>query len=145
MALAARDLKMVAVFFIDLDGYKEINDQFGHLVGDKLLVQIANQLKKNLRESDTIARFGGDEFILILENIVDHKSVRPIAEKIRNTITQPYQIDNHECFITASFGISVYPNDGTTAEELINKADTAMYSIKDLGKNHYKFANNIFN
>lgn len=145
MALAARDLKMVAVFFIDLDGYKEINDQFGHLVGDKLLVQIANQLKKNLRESDTIARFGGDEFILILENIVDHKSVRPIAEKIRNTITQPYQIDNHECFITASFGISVYPIDGTTAEELINKADTAMYSIKDLGKNHYKFANNIFN
>lgn len=144
MALAARDLKMVAVFFFDLDGYKEINDKFGHSVGDKLLVEIANRLERNLRESDTIARFGGDEFILVLENIIDHEAILPIAEKIRNSITKPYLIDEHECNVTASFGISVYPIDGTTAQELINKADTAMYEAKDHGKNQYKFSHKIF-
>lgn len=144
MALAARDLKMVAVFFFDLDGYKDINDKFGHSVGDKLLVEIANRLERNLRESDTIARFGGDEFILVLENIVDHEAILPIAEKILNSISKPYIIDGFECNVTASFGVSVYPIDGTTAQELINKADTAMYEVKDLGKNQYKFSHKIF-
>lgn len=145
MTHAARELKMVAVFFIDLDGYKEINDKYGHSFGDKLLVQIANRLEDNLRDSDTIARFGGDEFILVLENVADTEAIKPIAEKIRSSITKPYQIEETECKITASFGISVYPIDGTTAQELINKADSAMYNAKELGKNQYKFSHELFN
>ena len=145
MALAARDLRMVAVFFMDLDGYKAINDRFGHSIGDKLLVQIANRLEDTLRESDTIARFGGDEFILVLENVSGYNSIQPIAEKIRNAISKPYMIDGCECNITASFGISVYPIDGTTSEELINQADAAMYKAKEKGKNQYKFSHDQFN
>jgi len=145
MTHAARELKMVAVFFIDLDGYKEINDKYGHSFGDKLLVQIANRLEDNLRESDTIARFGGDEFILVLENVAGTEAIKPIAEKIRSSITKPYQIEETQCEITASFGISVYPIDGTTAQELINKADSAMYNAKELGKNQYKFSHELFN
>lgn len=142
MTLAARDLKMVAIFFMDLDGYKNINDMFGHSVGDKLLVEIANRLEQNLRASDTIARFGGDEFILVLENVTEYDCIQPIAEKIRNAIAKPYHINGHECKVTASFGISVYPIDGTTTDELINQADSAMYAAKELGKNQYKFAHN---
>ena len=145
MALAARDLRMVAVFFMDLDGYKSINDRFGHSIGDKLLVQIANRLEDTLRESDTIARFGGDEFILVLENVSGYNSIQPIAEKIRNAISKPYMIDGCECIVTASFGISVYPIDGTTSEELINQADAAMYKAKEKGKNQYKFSHDQFN
>ena len=145
MTHAARDLKMVAVFFMDLDGYKEINDQFGHSFGDKLLVQIANRLEENVRDSDTISRFGGDEFILVLENITDIDAIQPIAEKIRSAVSKPYLIGDKECEITASFGISVYPIDGTTAQELINKADSAMYNAKELGKNQYKFCHELFN
>lgn len=130
---------MVAVFFLDLDGYKTINDLFGHLVGDQLLIQIANRLSANMREADTVARFGGDEFILVLENIKSIEAVKPITEKILKSIAEPYRNNGNLCQVTTSIGISIYPMDGTTTEELINKADTAMYRAKQLGKNQYKF------
>ena len=139
LAHAKRDQKMIAVFFLDLDGYKTINDLFGHLVGDQLLIQIANRLSANFREADTVARFGGDEFILVLENINSVESIKPITEKILKSIAEPYRINGNLCQVTTSIGISIYPLDGTTTEALINKADTAMYRAKQLGKNQYKF------
>lgn len=139
LAHAKRDQKMVAVFFLDLDGYKTINDLFGHLVGDQFLIQIANRLSANLRASDTVARFGGDEFILVLENISNIDAIKPITEKILKSIAEPYRINDHICQVTTSIGISIYPMDGTTTEELINKADTAMYRAKQLGKNQFKY------
>lgn len=139
LAHAKRDQKMVAVLFLDLDGYKTINDLFGHLVGDQFLIQIANRLSANIREADTVARFGGDEFILVLENIKSVEAIQPISDKILNSIADPYRINDNYCQVTTSIGISVYPLDGSTTEELINKADTAMYRAKQLGKNQYKF------
>jgi diguanylate cyclase (GGDEF)-like protein/PAS domain S-box-containing protein len=139
LAHAKRDQTMVAVFFLDLDGYKTINDLFGHLIGDQLLIQIANRLSANMREADTVARFGGDEFILVLENINSIEAVKPITEKILKSIAEPYRNNGNLCQVTTSIGISIYPMDGTTTEELINKADTAMYRAKQLGKNQYKF------
>jgi diguanylate cyclase (GGDEF)-like protein/PAS domain S-box-containing protein len=141
LTFAKRDQKMVAVYFLDLDGYKTINDRFGHTVGDLLLVQIANRLEANLRASDTIARFGGDEFILVLENISDIEAIKPITEKILQSIAQPYQINDNLCQVTTSIGISIFPLDGVSTEELINQADTAMYRAKQMGKNQYKFFN----
>ncbi len=139
LAHAKRDQKMIAVFFLDLDGYKTINDLFGHLVGDKFLIQIAKRLSANLREFDTVARFGGDEFILVLENISGVDAIKPITEKILKSIAKPFRINDNTCQVTTSIGISLYPMDGTTTEELISKADTAMYRAKQLGKNQYKF------
>jgi diguanylate cyclase (GGDEF)-like protein len=140
LAHAKRNQTKVAVFFLDLDGYKTINDMFGHMVGDQILIQIANRLSANIREADTVARFGGDEFILVLENINSIEAVKPITEKILKSIAEPYRSNGGNlCQLTTSIGISIYPLDGTTTEELINKADTAMYRAKQLGKNQYKF------
>lgn len=139
LAHAKRDQKMIAVFFLDLDGFKTINDLFGHLVGDQYLTRIAKRLTGNLRESDTVARFGGDEFILVLENINSVDGIKPITEKILKSIARPYRINDNICQVTTSIGISIYPLDGTTTEELISKADTAMYRAKQLGKNQYRF------
>jgi len=139
LAHAKRNQTKVAVFFLDLDGYKTINDMFGHMVGDQILIQIANRLSANIREADTVARFGGDEFILVLENINNIEAVKPITEKILKSIAEPYRSNGNLCQLTTSIGISIYPLDGTTPEELINKADTAMYRAKQLGKNQYKF------
>jgi len=139
LAHAKRDDKMVAVFFLDLDGYKTINDMFGHMVGDQILIQIANRLSANMREADTVSRFGGDEFILVLENINEIDAIKPITEKILKSIAEPYRSNGNICQVTTSIGISIYPLDGTTTEELINKADTAMYRAKQLGKNQFKF------
>ncbi|MBW6471991.1 MAG: diguanylate cyclase [Anaerolineaceae bacterium] len=139
LAHAKRNQTKVAVFFLDLDGFKTINDMFGHMIGDQILIQIANRLSANIREADTVARFGGDEFILVLENIISIEAVKPITEKILNSIAEPYRSNGNLCQLTTSIGISIYPLDGTTTEELINKADTAMYRAKQLGKNQYKF------
>ena len=108
-------------------------------MGDQFLIQIAKRLSANLRESDTVARFGGDEFILVLENISGVDAIKPITEKILKSIAKPYRINDHTCQVTTSIGISLYPMDGTTSEDLISKADTAMYRAKQLGKNQYKF------
>jgi diguanylate cyclase (GGDEF)-like protein len=128
----------MALFFIDLDYFKEVNDNFGHRVGDKLLQNIAKRLTDNSKEGDTIARIGGDEFTLLLTEMraVDHicKACHQIVEKLR----QPYHIEGQVLNITTSIGIAVYPDDGKTEKELMKNADIAMYRAKDIGRNSYQ-------
>lgn len=130
---------MVSILFIDLDRFKVINDTLGHSTGDYLLQEIAKRLTNTLRESDTVARLGGDEFIVLLEAINDPKYTASIARKILTNIIQPIVISGQEYQITASIGISNYPNDGQDGETLMKNADIAMYLAKEHGKNNYQF------
>ncbi len=138
LATAHRNAEKMALLFVDLDYFKEVNDNFGHRVGDKLLQSIAKRLTENSKEGDTVARIGGDEFTLLLTemNEVDHicKACHRITEKLR----QSYYIEGHTLNITTSIGIAVYPDDGETEEELMKKADIAMYRAKDIGRNSYQ-------
>lgn len=136
---AKRDSSVIAVCFIDLDNFKKINDSFGHSYGDDVLKQVANRIQKLLREVDTLSRIGGDEFILLLEHLKDINEVTTIINKIQNTFDEPFISKNQKFFITASIGISFYPQTGLNEEELIKNADTAMYQAKDAGKNTYKY------
>jgi diguanylate cyclase (GGDEF)-like protein len=137
---AKREDEMLAVMFLDLDRFKNINDSLGHVVGDELLQQVSTRLKSCVREGDTLARFGGDEFTLLLPKITRGKEdVSSIAEKINDVLKDPFVIDNNELYVSASIGISIYPRDGTNMDLLIKHADIAMYHVKDTGKNNYKF------
>jgi len=136
---AKRYQKQFAVLFIDLDGFKEINDRMGHEAGDRLLKEIAARLKNNLRAADVAARMGGDEFVLLMEEVTDSASVATVARKINDGIAQPFIIHGLEQRITASIGISLYPNDGQDGQTLLTRADQAMYAAKAKGKNHYQF------
>jgi diguanylate cyclase (GGDEF)-like protein/PAS domain S-box-containing protein len=139
LALARRARNQVAVMFLDLDGFKEINDSLGHTNGDMLLRMVASRLTDCLRESDTVARFGGDEFTIVLPAIDDEESVAKIARKITKEVARPYLINSHRASVTTSIGISLYPVDGQQAHTLIQKADKAMYHAKRHGKNHHEF------
>ena len=137
---AKREDEMLAVMFLDLDRFKNINDSLGHVIGDELLQQVSTRLKSCVREGDTLARFGGDEFTLLLPKITKGKEdVSSIAEKINGVLKDPFVIDNNELYVSASIGISIYPRDGTNMDLLIKHADIAMYHVKDTGKNNYKF------
>ena len=136
---AHRENQMVGLLYIDLDRFKNINDSLGHSVGDKLLQQTAERLKKCVREADTVGRLSGDEFIIILSNMVDPKDASNIAEYIIKRISEPYHIDRHEVFVTPSIGITLYPLDGTNSEELLKHADAAMYRAKESGRGKYMF------
>jgi len=137
---AKREDEMLAVMFLDLDRFKNINDSLGHIVGDELLQQVSMRLKSCIREGDTLARFGGDEFTLLLPKITQGKEdVSKIAEKINEVLKDPFIIDNNELYVSASIGVSIYPRDGTNMDSLIKHADIAMYHVKDTGKNNYKF------
>jgi diguanylate cyclase (GGDEF)-like protein/PAS domain S-box-containing protein len=134
----------VALLFIDLDGFKQINDVYGHQVGDLLLKAVAQRLTNCLRNSDIVARLGGDEFVAILPSIVSLQDIRRVAEKILQTLDQSFVFDGRVMSISASIGISIYPTDchksGSSAlEALLDQADTAMYKAKSLGKNRYEF------
>ncbi len=131
---------MVGLLFIDLDGFKHVNDTLGHEVGDRLLVTIASRLNNSLRLSDTVARLGGDEFTVILRAIPKVDIAATVAEKILVTITEPMVFDGHVTKVSASIGISIYPLNSYNAETLIKEADAAMYRAKHLGKNRYEFA-----
>ncbi len=139
LARASRYNTLVAVFFMDLDNFKLINDQFGHAVGDKLLIETAKRLKETLRGSDTISRLGGDEFTVILEDPLDITGIEEVAKKIVDALNLPMTINGVEIFISASIGISYCPKDSFQPEILIQKADTAMYQAKKLGKKQYQF------
>ena len=139
ISLARRNNKKIAVLFIDLDNFKNINDALGHSNGDLLIKAVADRLKKNGREGDTIARLGGDEFVVILENISFSEDVGTIAGKILKILSPPFWISNQEAFISSSIGISVYPKDGQDAETLMKNADTAMYRAKEHGKDNFQF------
>ena len=138
--LAKRSGAMCAVMILDLDHFKEINDSLGHRVGDLLLQQVGERLKRNMREVDTVARLGGDEFGIALPEIKQVEQVAQVAEKIRRSIVHPvYTIEGHQLRITASIGISMYPGDGDCMVDLIKNADAAMYRGKRLSRDTYHF------
>ena len=136
---AARDNEQLAILFIDLDRFKNVNDTLGHHVGDELLKQVANALAGRLRDGDTLARLGGDEFIVLLENIDGEFGAGHVAEKFMSMFEQPFIVSDYELFVTGSVGISVYPNDAQDLNMLIRNADVAMYQAKARGRNGYQF------
>ncbi|AAR35420.1 EAL domain-containing protein [Geobacter sulfurreducens] len=137
LALAQRNKRLLSVLFLDLDRFKLINDTLGHAVGDKLLMQVAKRLKGVCRrDGDTVARQGGDEFIINLSVISDVKDALKVAQKIIDSLRTPFVIDGHELFITTSIGISVFPYDGRTSDALVKNADFAMYRAKEQGRNN---------
>jgi len=143
---AKRDDEKLAVMFLDLDRFKNINDSLGHMIGDELLQQVSMRLKECIRAADTLARFGGDEFTLMLPKLHDgHEDASKLAEKITNTLKQPFNVDGHELYVSASIGIALYPQDGTDMDSLIKHADVAMYHVKGQGKNGYQFYSNEMN
>lgn len=142
---AKRQGTRVAVMFLDLDRFKTINDTLGHSMGDLLLQAVAERLKGCLRTSDTVARLGGDEFILVLPDLRDSDHAGKIAQKILDLLGRPYSIRDMELHTSASIGISVYPEDGISNEELISNSDVAMYRAKDNGKNNFQFYAPIMN
>ena len=135
---AKRYQKQFAVLFIDLDGFKEINDRMGHEAGDQFLKEIATRLKNDLRAADVAARLGGDEFVVLVEEVADSGSVATVARKINDSIAQPLTIHGCEQRITASIGISLYPSDADEGPTLMTLADRAMYAAKLKGKNQYQ-------
>lgn len=136
---AERSETIIGVLFIDLDSFKEINDTMGHDSGDELLKLVAERLKNNIRKSDTVSRFGGDEFLIMLTNLKTATDIIKIAETIIGLFKNPFSVNNQEIFITASLGISVFPIDGDAPEALIKNADMSMYFSKEQGKNLYTF------
>lgn len=134
-----RSKSLMALLFIDLDNFKYVNDTYGHDVGDELLVEVANRLKKCVREEDIVARLGGDEFTVILSNLKDSKSASNVAAKIINSLQLPIIVENHELNISGSIGITVAPEDSMDATELMRHADLAMYRAKAAGRNNSQF------
>jgi len=138
LAQASRSNQRVAVFFLDLDRFKDINDSLGHSTGDGLLKAVAERIRRCVREGDTVARFGGDEFTLMIPKIDEVEDAAKIAQKILETLKIPFSINERELFVTTSVGISIYPNDGTDPETLVRNADSAMYRAKDQGRDNYQ-------
>lgn len=134
-----RESMQMAVFFIDLDHFKTINDTLGHPMGDKLLQQVAEKLNQCLRRQDTVARIGGDEFTILLENIKGVSAVETVSRKVLHALSKPFCVEEQETFISGSIGISVYPEDGLDVDTLLKNADLAMYRAKELGRNRYQF------
>lgn len=139
MAHTLRTEKLLVVMFLDLDGFKNINDTLGHGCGDILLQEIALRLKAQLRKSDMVARQGGDEFTILLQDINDVQDVTQISEKILAAVSEPILAKGHEMHVTASIGITVFPFDDTDVEHLLRNADTAMYRAKEAGRNNFQF------
>jgi diguanylate cyclase (GGDEF)-like protein/PAS domain S-box-containing protein len=139
ISFAARYTQQLAVMFVDLDLFKRINDSLGHAAGDKLLQQVAIRIVACVRRSDTVARIGGDEFVVLLSQVGHAEDAVFIARKILTSLAAPYLIDQKLLQINASIGVSTYPDDGTDSETLIHRADTAMYEAKKLGRNNCQF------
>lgn len=129
----------IGILFIDLDNFKKVNDQSGHSVGDKLLIEAAMRISSCVRSSDTTARFGGDEFVVVISDLNDVFSLEKTCQQILNEIEKPFSIDGNLFFISASIGVSIFPNDCQDFEKLLNHADQAMYEAKKLGRNRFHF------
>lgn len=140
---AKRSKKTLALMFIDLDGFKNINDTYGHDSGDKLLVETAYRLQKSVRTMDLVARIGGDEFIVLLTDVTQISNASDIAQNIINRLNQDFKINNHILNIGASIGISFYPQDADNIDTLISNADSAMYVAKNSGKNNFSIHKKI--
>ncbi|ALP63959.1 MULTISPECIES: sensor domain-containing protein [Paraburkholderia] len=139
LIVAQRHHKGVAVVFIDLDGFKNVNDSLGHSVGDRLLSVVADRLARCARASDTVARHGGDEFVIVMKDTVDEQSLIAWMERVRASISEPVWLDGTELYVGCSMGASLFPQDGDDAETLMKKADLAMYRAKDMGRNTFQF------
>lgn len=134
-----RDNRKFALLFVDLDGFKDINDNFGHEVGDKVLIEVGKRLLKCIRKSDTVARMGGDEFTIILRNIKDKKTTENLVKKIHGLLQEVIHIKGNECSVGSSIGVSIYPEHGKDSETLLRNADLSMYKVKRNGKDDFKF------
>ena len=139
LTMARRNRSNLAVCFIDLDRFKGINESLGHQIGDLLLLEVSRRIQHCVRDSDTVSRFGGDEFALILPELADQQDSVIVAERIIESLGAPYHIDGHELFITASIGITLYPDDSDDPDVLQRNADTAMFRAKEEGRNNYQF------
>jgi len=139
ISLAMRQNKQLAVMFVDLDQFKKINDSLGHGVGDKLLQSVAGRLVNCVRRTDTVSRLGGDEFVILLSQVEREEDAAISARKILRALATSHTIENKDLDISVSIGVSTYPSDGPDAENLMNKADTAMYEAKKRGRNNYQF------
>lgn len=135
---AERTHSRFAVMFLDLDGFKAINDSLGHHIGDMLLIEVAQRIRGSIRAQDTAARLGGDEFVLLIE-VVEPEDAASVADKLCNIINQPFDIGLHTLGVSASVGITIYPDDGKTPHDLLVNADAAMYHTKSTGRNGYHF------
>jgi diguanylate cyclase (GGDEF)-like protein/PAS domain S-box-containing protein len=145
LARACSKRSRVALLFLDLDNFKVVNDTLGHVAGDQLLLEVVSRLSQCTRESDTISRQGGDEFILLLNDIPDMESVERIASKILAHLAEPAEINGHVLNTSCSIGIAIFPEDGEDFDSLLQKADTAMYNAKDAGRNIYRFFDDRMN
>ena len=139
LAVARRQEHKLAVLFIDLDGFKDVNDSLGHAAGDQLLRETSVRLRQATRETDTVARLGGDEYVVILPSVHGPLEVEVLVANLMEALKWPFHINGEQCFISASVGVTLFPEDGSTAEDLLRKADTAMYSAKVGGRSRYVF------
>jgi diguanylate cyclase (GGDEF)-like protein len=145
LALAKRDDTSMAVLFIDLDRFKNINDTLGHSVGDQLLIEVSTRLNSHIRTSDTLARLGGDEFVIVITHLGEQMNATYVAQKLLDSLMVPFTVGANELHISASIGIALFPEDGTSAEYLIKHADMAMYTSKESGRNAYSFFSSTMN
>ena len=139
IGLARRHNKQVGLLFLDLDNFKHINDSLGHAIGDRLLQSVANRLVTCVRATDTVCRQGGDEFVILLAEIGHPEDAAQVAETLRASLAMPHLVDGHELHVTLSIGISIFPDDGTNVDTLMQNADTAMYHAKANGRDTYRF------
>ncbi|MCL2635052.1 MAG: EAL domain-containing protein, partial [Betaproteobacteria bacterium] len=137
MAQCARSGKILAVCYLDLDGFKPVNDSYGHAAGDRLLIEVAQRLKECVRTCDTLSRLGGDEFVLLFSNLDDDRKSDHAVERVISALAQPFIIDGHSVQISASIGVTLYPQDGADSDTLLRQADQAMYAAKQAGRNCY--------
>lgn len=135
LARAKRQQRQLVLLLLDLDGFKAINDRFGHAAGDALLQRVAKRLVSCIRGGDTACRYGGDEFVLLLPEVDGEERALEVVERIRAQLTRPYTIDGHSIAVTASIGVAVYPGDGSGQHDLIREADVAMYLAKTVKGN----------
>jgi diguanylate cyclase (GGDEF)-like protein len=142
IAHARRNKSAMAVLYLDLDGFKTVNDTLGHGAGDVLLKMVAGRLVDAVREEDTVARLGGDEFMIALWHVIGFDDTAKVAAKVIDAVSQPYEIEGHIVTVTTSVGASVYPAHGEDTDDLMKKADAALYEAKRAGKNTYRLARN---
>lgn len=135
MAVSNRDADLLAICFLDLDGFKGVNDQMGHLSGDNLLIACAERMRKAIRDSDSVIRIGGDEFVLLLGGLKNKRELNVLIRRILDSLAMPFMIEGRRVTITASMGVVLYPMDNVTIEDLLSRADSAMYKAKEKGKN----------
>jgi diguanylate cyclase (GGDEF)-like protein len=136
---ARRNIKSMAVFFVDLDKFKQVNDSLGHKAGDELLIIIAKRLRDKLRKEDTVARLGGDEFVIMIEDVTSAEAISALVTEISDIIDTPVTLNSQTVSVSSSIGIAMYPGDGLSAEDLLTNADIAMYHAKEQGRSNFQF------